>query len=64
LEEIKDKLEIFKEEFKNWESFKKAENLGILIIYNTISQSCKQELGTVQNMNFKEIWIRLKKLYN
>jgi hypothetical protein len=61
LEEAKDELEYIKAHIEQWNRWKKTERTAINDINSRISDACKEELGSLDDL--KSIWERLKALY-
>jgi len=61
LREAKDELEYIKTHIEQWNRWKKTERTAINDINSRISNTCKEELGSLDDL--KSIWERLKVLY-
>jgi hypothetical protein len=61
LREAKEELEYIKAHIDQWDQWEKAERTAINDINSRISDTCKEELGSLDDL--KSIWDRLKVLY-
>jgi hypothetical protein len=61
LREAKEELEYIKAHIDQWDQWEKAERTAINDINSRISNTCKEELGSLDDL--KSIWDRLKVLY-
>ena len=61
LRDAKEKLEYIKTHIEQWNRWNKAERTAINDINSRISDTCKEELGSLDDL--KSIWDRLKVLY-
>jgi hypothetical protein len=61
LREAKEELEYIKAHIEQWNRWNKAERTAINDINSRISDTCKEELGSLDDL--KSIWDRLKVLY-
>src|SRR6266516_2430741 len=61
LREAKEELEYIKAHIEQWNRWNKAERTAINDINSRLSDTCREELGSLDNL--KDIWDRLKTLY-
>ena len=61
LRDAKEELEYIKAHIEQWNRWNKAERTAINDINSRLSDTCREELGSLDNL--KDIWERLKHLY-